>query len=143
MSSPTQRTLAECRRLGFQAGVVEKRISTMTFKPKPGTKPNPFSSVTIDLFGFIDILALGDGSTYAIQTTSTPHLADRKAKIESLPTLAAVLDAGWLVECWGWAKRGKRGKRKLWTLRRERLVGPGTWQEIPLALSSETCDITG
>jgi hypothetical protein len=130
-SSPTQRTLAECRRLGYQAAIVERW--------------NPHAKIRSDLYQFVDVLALGDGATYAIQTTSTPHLADRKAKIEGLPTLAAVLASGWLVECWGWAKRGARGKRRLWTLRRERLCGPGLWLEVqdPLALSSEACDITG
>lgn len=46
-TSPTQRTLAECKKRGWTAGVVERHIPF----PKPqGTK--------IDLFGVIDIVAI-------------------------------------------------------------------------------------
>lgn len=33
------------------------------------------------------------------------------------------------VEVWGWAKRGARGKRKLWTLKRYMKCG-GEWWDI-------------
>jgi hypothetical protein len=117
-SAPTQRTRAECKRLGYQSAIVERW--------------NPHAKVRQDLFQFIDVLALGDGQTFAIQTCSGEGGAPaaRRAKIEALPTLAEVIRSGWSVEVWSWAKRGARGKRKLWTLKRERYLGPNSWIDV-------------
>lgn len=120
MSSPTQRSLERCRKLGYRAAVTEKWI--------PHTKQRK------DLFGFIDILAIdqASGATYAIQACSRTDSAKRRDKIEVEcgAALADVLRAGWIVEVWSWAKCGPRGKRKLWTLKRERLAGPNNWTDV-------------
>lgn len=133
MTSPTQRTLAECRRLGLTPWVVETWQAFWCGKTPDGCM-KARGGVRRDMLGFIDVLALGPGAVYAIQTTEGGHSAERRTKIETEPTceegLAACIGAGIHVEVWGWSKCGAAGKRKLWTLRRERLVGPGTWVEI-------------
>ncbi len=105
-TSPTQRTLAECRKREWRACVVEKWIPQVRRR--------------VDVFGFGDILALdGNPGSLLIQATSTPHSANRVTKIREDCNAAARewLQAGNRIEVWGWAKRGARGKRKLWTLR--------------------------
>lgn len=121
MTTPTQRTLAECRRRGWMSAVVERW--------------NPHAMIRQDLFGFVDIMAIGDidcpGSpaTLAIQVTSTGTAA-RKAKIDALPNVADLMRAGWFVEVWGWrmVNGRKAGKRKTYALKRERMRGPGDWE---------------
>jgi len=143
-TSPTARTLAECKRRGWIAGVVERHIPF----PKPqGTK--------IDLFGVIDLVVIvprGDECTechsaldrneegevtcyccgqpwrdpkppaiLAIQATGGQggvHAA-RRAKILAEPRAKAWVDAGGQLEIWSWSKRGSAGKRKIWQLRVE------------------------
>ena len=131
MTSPTARTLARCEKLGLRAGIVERYRSFVVGRAPTGETLSRGGKKS-DLFGFIDVLAFGDGATYAIQTTVTGSASKRRDKIEAecADALAEVLRAGWLVEVWGWAKRGAVGKRKLWTLKRERLVGPGAWEEV-------------
>lgn len=118
-SSPTARSLAHARELGYEAGVVERR--------------NPKTFVSHDLFGFVDIVAARAGDLLLIQATSADNVAARRAKILQSPALDRVAFSGAKVEVWGWAKKGARGKRKLWTVRRERLTaidGEWTWLEF-------------
>ncbi|MCA1833025.1 MAG: hypothetical protein ABR520_11185 [Mycobacteriales bacterium] len=123
--SPTSRTLAECRKRGWIAQVVEQHLPF----PKPfGTKR--------DLFGVIDIVAICPGcpsdfsdapfigrpSIVAIQATSAltgGNHAARRAKILAEPRAKAWVEAGGRLELWSWSKRGDRGKAKRWTLRVE------------------------
>jgi hypothetical protein len=92
-SSPTQRSLALLRERGFQAEVTERW--------------NPFARIRQDLFGWVDILALGDGKTWAIQTTSRANMASRAKKIADSPVLPEAIRAGWRIEVWGWDKDSK------------------------------------
>lgn len=114
--SPTSRTLGHARKLGFEAGVVERR--------------NPRSFITHDLFGFVDVVAAGPGGVLFVQACAAGDAARRKAKILSIPAWKSVVRSAAMVEVWGWAKRGARGKRKLWSVRRERLSLDGEWFEI-------------
>ena len=75
---------------------------------------NFFAHIRIDLFSFIDILALKGKETLAIQATSAGNLNARVEKILSSPNYEIVKRAGWQIECWGWSKKGKKGERKLW-----------------------------
>lgn len=117
MSSPTARTLKELRRLGYRCQVVEQTV--------------PHTFIKRDLFGFIDIIAVGSSSdgrkTLAVQATTGDHVAERLAKIRTscLSALKDCLWAGWRVEVWGWAKQGARGERKTWQVRRVRLTMDG------------------
>ncbi len=111
--SPTERTLKELRRLGFACQVVEHW--------------NAHARRRVDLFGFIDILALTPDGILGIQATSGSNHADRVRKIreECTDNAQAWLSAGGRIEVWSWkltqAKRkdGSKGLRKTATLRRE------------------------
>lgn len=101
--SPTARTLKHCRELGWVADVVERFI--------PGAR------VRRDLFGFIDVVILdGKPGVLGVQACSTGDQSTRLAKIGQEPRAGLWLAAGNRVQVWGWAKRGPRGKRKLWEL---------------------------
>ena len=108
MTSPTQRTIAELKKLGATVQIVERWCA--------------FSKRRIDLFGFIDILALMGPNTVGIQCTSGTNHSQRKAKIVAEPKALAWIEAGNLIEIWSWAKRGARGKRKTWVCRKEEIT---------------------
>jgi hypothetical protein len=105
--TPTARTLAECRKRGWQADVVERRL-TRTIKR--------------DLFGCIDIVAITPEGMLGIQATSGSNHSARLVKAKQEPRLQAWLGVGARFEVWSWAKKGKRGKRKRWMLRTEEVV---------------------
>jgi len=113
MTSPTQRTLARLRKDGWTAQVVERW--------------NPYAHIRQDLFGIIDILAIRKDEILGVQATSGSNVPARvkKSLEEGRESLERWLLAGGHYEVWGWAKRGARGKRKLWTVRRVRFwLGP-------------------
>lgn len=113
MNSPTSRSLKLLRDEGYTAQVVERF--------------NMYAHVRIDLFGCIDVMAIKEGQTgvLGIQVTSTGNIMSRVTKSLAVPSLKTWLKAGNKFEVHGWSKKGKQGKRKLWTVRR-----------IPLDLSS-------
>ena len=107
--SPTERSLAHARALGWTVGVVERRI--------------PGKWITIDLFGCIDIVAAGGvRGVVGIQSTVGDRHAEHRAKAIAEPRLRAWLASGGVFLMWSWAKQGARGKRKLWKLREEELT---------------------
>jgi hypothetical protein len=79
----------------------------------------PFRHITIDLFNFIDVVAITEGAILGIQVTSTTNAPARVKKITGECALAARdwLRVGGTISVWGFAKRGKAGKRKLWVLK--------------------------
>lgn len=97
--SPTQRTLAEMRSRGYTAQVVEKW--------------NPWAKIRQDLFGFIDVLCVGNGETVAVQCTSGSNVASRVKKIADSDDMPTIRKAGWRILVHGWRKDAK-GK---WVLR--------------------------
>lgn len=99
-TSPTQRTLAALRQRGEVAQVVERF--------------NQFARVRQDLFGFIDIVNLRGNRIVGIQCTSGSAVSARVNKILASEHAPAWLNAGGLIEVWGWRKAGPRGARKLW-----------------------------
>lgn len=109
----TARTLAECRRRGWIAGVVERRIPF----PKPqGTK--------FDFLGVIDVIAVEPGriGSVGIQSTTNTggHHAKHRDKILAESRALSWVEAQNRLELWTWAKQGAAGKAKRWTLRIER-----------------------
>lgn len=104
MNSPTQRSLALLREAGYRCAIVEKWI--------PQTKRRN------DLFGFVDLLAIRDNETLAVQTTSGSNVASRITKIteDCADALADVRAAGWRIEVHGWRKV-KRNGRLVWDAR--------------------------
>lgn len=106
MSSPTSRTLERLRKMGGTAQVVEKWI--------------PQTRIRQDLFGVIDIVAVGLGGILGVQATSGTggNASARVNKSLSEPRLKLWLAAGGRFEVWAWAKLGPRGKMKRWKARR-------------------------
>ena len=95
-----QRVLKSLRDDSYYAEVVERW--------------DAFSRRRHDLFGFIDILAVGHGETKAIQVTSRDNMSSRRIKMQSSPVLAALIEAGWSVELWGYDKQANgRYRRKV------------------------------
>ncbi len=99
MTSPTQRSLAHMRKLGYVAAITEKW--------------NQFARIRQDLFGFIDVLCLGNNEVIGVQTTSGSNVAARVAKIAAHENVGAVRKAGIRIVVHGWRKDAK-GK---WQLR--------------------------
>lgn len=117
MRSPTERSLKECRRLGWHVQVVERW--------------NPFARRRNDLFGCIDLVAIAGDKIIGIQATSSTNHASRVAKAKAEPRLGAWLAAGGAFEVWSWGKKGARGKTKAWALRRDPFVfHPGGWERV-------------
>lgn len=98
--SPTERSLKLLREEGYLVAVVEKW--------------NSFVKVRQDLFGFIDLLAIKENETLAVQTTSGDNVSARLTKIEASDNLPIVRKANWRIEVHGWRKNAA-GR---WVLRR-------------------------
>ena len=99
------RSLQTLRDLGFTAQVVERY--------------DAYTRRRHDLFGIIDILAVGNGETLAVQVTSRSNMSSRRNKMNGDPILAELLRAGWRVELWGWDQPG--GSRTRWRLKTENM----------------------
>jgi hypothetical protein len=97
MASPIERTLRLLRREGYRAAVVERW--------------NPHARVRVDLFGCIDVIAVGHGVTVGVQATTASNMAARVTKILTDPDVApaalAWLQAGNIMQVVGWRKRGR------------------------------------
>src|SRR4051812_27337182 len=98
MSSPTQRSLALMRERGYVAAVVEKW--------------NPYARIRQDLFGCIDIVAIGTRETVGVQACAYSSVSARVRKISEAEAWPAINRAGWRVVVQGWRK--VRGR---WTVR--------------------------
>lgn len=99
MSSPTQRTLAHLRKQGYLVAITEKW--------------NPWAKIRQDLFGIVDVLAVREGETLAVQCTSGDNVSKRVAKIAESETVPMLRKAGWKIVVHGWRK-GANGR---WALR--------------------------
>lgn len=109
MSTPNSRTMEFYRKQGAMAAIVE-RWSPF---PRPWGK-------THDMFGIFDLLVLkAGGEAWGIQATADNggHVANRIAKLQASEEFHRWKALGGRVAVVGWAKRGARGKRKLWTAR--------------------------
>ena len=91
--TPSQRTVAHLRKLGYQTANVESF--------------NYFTKRKKDLFGVIDILAIGNGETLAVQVTSKSNMSSRIKKIEESEALPEMLRSNWRVIVHGWSKNTK------------------------------------
>ena len=108
-ASPTSRTLAHLRGLGYLCQVVEQWL--------------PHQRIRRDLFGIGDVFALMPGEApLLVQCTSGSNVAARITKALALTQLPTVLASGVAVEVWGWRLAGARGRRKTWQLTRRQIV---------------------
>lgn len=88
--SPTQRSLKYLRENGFTAEVVERW--------------NQWAKVRQDLFKCIDIVALGNGETLGVQTTSYSNMSARIKKIKDSEYFNELKKSGWKLVVHGWKK---------------------------------------
>lgn len=99
MSSPTQRTLAHLRKAGYPLVQVVERW-------------NPYARVRQDLFGIIDVVAVG-ADIVGVQATSSSNVAARVRKLTESEALPILRQAGIRVLVHGWRKAAN-GR---WTVR--------------------------
>lgn len=119
-SLPTKRSLEDLRKRGFLVHVVERY--------------NAYSRRKVDLFNFGDVIAIHpEHGIVAVQCCAGCDHSKRLIKMALEPKLDAWFAAGGQAWLMSWAKRGARGKRKLWTLREERLT-PATMASVRLEL---------
>jgi hypothetical protein len=88
--TPSQRSTALLRERGYIVATVEHY--------------NFFTKRKHDLFGCIDLLAIGNGETLAVQVTSKSNMSSRIKKIENAEALPEMLRSNWRVIVHGWAK---------------------------------------
>jgi hypothetical protein len=118
-----ERVTKEAKALGLTGGKVEQRVSI------PGRIP-----ITRDFIGIIDFIYVRPGiGVLGVQATSGANLAARRTKAIAEPRLRVWLETGCRFELWTFAKRGERGKRKLWQLRREEITVADLPMEPPAA----------
>ena len=98
------------RERGYLVAIVERFVRF----PPPGHR--------VDLWGFVDLLAVKAGEVLGVQVTSGAHVSERLKKIAASPHIATVLSAGVKVVVHGWAKKGPSGKMKKWECREEPLT---------------------
>ena len=105
--TPTARSMKLLRDRGYIVCRVEQRV--------------PHSFRTRDAFNFGDLLAAACataetfGTIALVQVTTASHLANRERKARDLTECWRWIRAGGRVFLHGWAKKGPRGKRKVWT----------------------------
>ena len=88
--SPTQRSLAYLRNLGYHVEVVEHW--------------NHFARQRRDLWGFADLLAIRPGEVLAVQVTSGSNVSARVKKIAEHENTQFVREAGIAIHVHGWRK---------------------------------------
>jgi hypothetical protein len=109
MTNPTARSKRRLEQEGYTVGSTEKWIPQVRRR--------------VDLFGFADLVAIraADGAgLVAVQSTSASNLSARVKKIIELEAALTWLRAApgfAAIVVHGWAKRGARGKRKVWECR--------------------------
>lgn len=103
--TPNARTKDYLEKQGHMVAIVERHSPF----PKPFGKKH-------DMFGVFDLFMLkAGGEPWGVQATTTAHLTNRIDKIKASEEATKWLGLGGKILVIGWAKRGERGKRKLWT----------------------------
>lgn len=106
--SNTQRTLRALRQEGCICGIVER------WNPYVGPH-----GIRMDLFGFVDIIALYPNGICAIQSTGQAFAEHERTLLQN-EIAPEWLKAGGTIELWGWRKVLKRrgGKQRIWAPRK-------------------------
>ncbi len=95
----TQMTLKHYRDRGYECAVTEHF--------------NAYAGVRNDLFGFCDVLAVGNGEIVMVQTTSWDNVGARRTKIRGIRVVGKLLAVPNLrIEIQGWRKRDGRWENK-------------------------------
>lgn len=88
--TPTQLSLRHFRRQGYTVAIVERW--------------NSHAKIRQDLFGCIDVLAVGNGETVGVQCTSYKNVASRVKKMAEAEAIGDLREAGWRLVVQGWHK---------------------------------------
>ena len=98
-ATPTSRSMAWLKDAGYHAEVVEqtKRVGA----------PGAMKVWKVDLWSFIDLLAIKRGEVLGVQTTSWTNVSARVRKITDSPLLPLVREAGIRVVVHGWHADGR------------------------------------
>jgi len=96
--SPTQRSLKLCRGNGWTVQVVEHW--------------NQFARIRQDLFGVIDLVALGGSQIIGIQSTTGNNVSKRIQKIRDEPRAAEWLQCGGRLFVHGWRELETKARQK-------------------------------
>lgn len=112
-SSPTSRTLKYLRDRGYTCEVVERW--------------NQWAKVRQDLFGVIDVVALGPGipGVIGVQTTTLSNMSARRKKLLESPKAKLWVLSGNPLLLHGW-KKGRNGR---WAVVEEHLSAK-VWAEL-------------
>lgn len=80
---------------------------------------NSWAKRRVDLFGFVDILAMREDErgVTAIQVTTRSNASKRESKLRGIGAVWLFLRCGNRIYIHAWAKCGARGKRKTWQLK--------------------------
>ena len=110
--TPTSRTLAVLRSEAWTVAIVEHW--------------NPYAKIRQDLFGLFDLIALkvGEPGVLGVQCCAGSGHAAHRDKMQASPILPIWWQTGNHAVIYSWAKQGKAGSRKVWTLRTERIYPP-------------------
>jgi len=106
VTTPTQLSLAHLRQAGWIVDICERWV------PNGGRGVDAGGGIRRDLFGLVDLVAVRDGETLGVQTTSAANVAAHLSKMtddEHAPALAALRAAGWTVVIHGWRKSTRDG----------------------------------
>jgi hypothetical protein len=102
VTSPTQRTLAYLRKLGWQVAVTEHWQAI----------PNhPGGGIRKDLWNFGDMLAVSPDGAHVIVQCTAAAVTDRCKKIDAIPEAARWLRSGGEILVIGWRKLKPRGTK--------------------------------
>ena len=125
--NPTARSKQYLEKRGFTVCKVEQRI-----KFPVSNRPGVEGSILRDAFGFGDLLYMGHGIIGLCQSTSGQNKASRVQKILGLSEARKWLECGGKILVHGWAKRGPKGKRKLWSAGESTISLPSIKPNTPL-----------
>lgn len=122
------------------AGPTERTLKAFANLGRPAWKAeywNAHAGRRVDLFGFIDVVALlgPTGGVCGVQCTTVKNASARVKKITTQRDAyaRAWIESGGRIEVWGWARRRRR--KVVWCANRTllRLDADGAWEAVPLA----------
>lgn len=93
MKGPSQRSIDKLRREGYRVANAEKY--------------NAYTKKSQDLFGIIDLVAIGNGETIGVQATTANNQATRAKKMLESEALEELIECGWRIVVHGWRKNTK------------------------------------
>lgn len=106
MGNCTQKatTTAKAASMATLSNIAIQQLTAQGYLVADVEKVIPHTCIKRDLFGFIDLIAIREDETLAVQVTSKSNMAARVTKITEHDNLAMVRKAGWRIQVWGLRK---------------------------------------